>query len=61
MAIFEGAKDLRSNGRALKEKKVMWTKAQGKPGMTHEKEKQLSDGCSEKWVIKGGEAGYSRS
>lgn len=44
LTVFKGAKDLRSSGRIFKEKEVMWTKAECKPCMTHEKETQLSDG-----------------
>lgn len=44
LAIFEGGKDLRSNGRTFKEKKPVWTKAQGKLYITRGKEMQFSYG-----------------
>lgn len=44
LAVFEGAKDLRSSGRTVEEKTFVWTKAQGGPRMTHGKEEQLSYG-----------------
>ena len=37
LAIFQGAKDLRLSGRTFKKKETTWTKAHGKPCMTHEK------------------------